>query len=353
MIVQMRKEERDGGTAMGERTQGIYNMRAVCQKLGLTPETLRAWERRYEIVTPSRNEAGHRLYSEEDLQTLAWLVEQIQQGFTIGQAVQIYKQKEGQAGPDPEGEGPEQGAVPDASESQGYRETLHQFRHAILHWDRHAAEQTLEFVCALFGVELFAGEWIPSLLERMGNSVKTGEWRLAHERFACQVLRQQMYALMRVLPLSGAGTEQEKGRGRRGPWMALPAEGEPNDLPLLAFSLFLRYRGEDVTVLYPGLPDEDVRDLIQEIGPQTIVFSFTRQGRVYRKGEWEERTARLDALLRLVGEASGDTAKVLLSDAYVPHPRQLKEWGISLIRNRKEEWERLLENAREEERASD
>ena len=69
--------------------KGKYNIKAVSKMLGIQPSTLRAWERRYHIVAPKRNDAGHRLYTEEHIQILKWLIDQVNKGIAIGQAVQI------------------------------------------------------------------------------------------------------------------------------------------------------------------------------------------------------------------------------------------------------------------------
>ncbi|TKJ03751.1 MerR family transcriptional regulator, partial [Bacillus cereus] len=42
---------------------GKYNIKAVSNIIGVQPSTLRAWERRYQIIAPKRNQAGHRLYT--------------------------------------------------------------------------------------------------------------------------------------------------------------------------------------------------------------------------------------------------------------------------------------------------
>ncbi|WP_339062654.1 MerR family transcriptional regulator [Tepidibacillus marianensis] len=73
--------------------KGIYNVKAISKKIGIQPGTLRAWERRYQIVTPKRNEVGHRIYSEQDLAILKWLVDKVNQGFTISQAVELLSEK--------------------------------------------------------------------------------------------------------------------------------------------------------------------------------------------------------------------------------------------------------------------
>lgn len=45
---------------------GQFTIKAVAQATGVTVETLRAWERRYEVVQPSRDGSGRRTYSAAD-----------------------------------------------------------------------------------------------------------------------------------------------------------------------------------------------------------------------------------------------------------------------------------------------
>ncbi|MDF9448517.1 MerR family transcriptional regulator [Bacillus toyonensis] len=68
---------------------GKYNIKAVSNIIGVQPSTLRAWERRYQIIAPKRNQAGHRLYTEEHIRILKWLMEKVSSGMMIGQAVQL------------------------------------------------------------------------------------------------------------------------------------------------------------------------------------------------------------------------------------------------------------------------
>ncbi|MGG5768088.1 MerR family transcriptional regulator [Bacillus wiedmannii] len=71
---------------------GKYNIKAVSNIIGIQPSTLRAWERRYQIIAPKRNHAGHRLYTEEHIQILKWLMDKVSSGMMIGQAVQLLEE---------------------------------------------------------------------------------------------------------------------------------------------------------------------------------------------------------------------------------------------------------------------
>ena len=79
----------------------IYNLKAVNKETGLSPATLRAWERRYGMVQPQRSPGGHRLYSRQDIEQLKWLVARQKEGLTISQAVEMWKMSLEGAGGEP------------------------------------------------------------------------------------------------------------------------------------------------------------------------------------------------------------------------------------------------------------
>jgi len=61
----------------------MYSIKAVARATGLTVETLRAWERRYGVVSPVRDAAGRRVYGPEDVLRLRRLREATERGHPI------------------------------------------------------------------------------------------------------------------------------------------------------------------------------------------------------------------------------------------------------------------------------
>lgn len=61
----------------------LYSIGKVAKMTGVNPITLRAWERRYKIVTPKRTDKGHRLYSEADIEQIKTITKMIDQGIQI------------------------------------------------------------------------------------------------------------------------------------------------------------------------------------------------------------------------------------------------------------------------------
>ena len=82
------------------RKTPTFNMKAVVRETGIRPDTLRAWERRYDLPAPERTEGGHRIYSQRDVDTLKWLMARQEEGLSISHAVELFKRLEAE-GQDP------------------------------------------------------------------------------------------------------------------------------------------------------------------------------------------------------------------------------------------------------------
>ena len=63
---------------------GKYNIQIASKLSGVGTHTLRAWEKRYGAVVPSRDSSGRRLYSDEDIEKLRLLFELCSLGSSIG-----------------------------------------------------------------------------------------------------------------------------------------------------------------------------------------------------------------------------------------------------------------------------
>lgn len=61
----------------------MYSIKAITLLTGLPAETLRAWERRYDCITPTRSDNNRRHYSQQDLEKLKLLAQLTSNGHTI------------------------------------------------------------------------------------------------------------------------------------------------------------------------------------------------------------------------------------------------------------------------------
>jgi DNA-binding transcriptional MerR regulator len=63
----------------------LYSISETARLCGINPVTLRAWQRRYGLLKPRRSEGGHRLFDEDDLQTIRTIIEWVNRGVPVGQ----------------------------------------------------------------------------------------------------------------------------------------------------------------------------------------------------------------------------------------------------------------------------
>ena len=53
------------------RSRTFYSIGEVCQMLDLRPHVLRYWETQFEGLSPSKNRAGNRVYTQEEVELIA------------------------------------------------------------------------------------------------------------------------------------------------------------------------------------------------------------------------------------------------------------------------------------------
>ena len=64
----------------------MYTIRQAARLTGVSEASLRAWERRYGVVVPHRNDSGYRLYDEEALAAVSTMRRLVQDGWSPAEA---------------------------------------------------------------------------------------------------------------------------------------------------------------------------------------------------------------------------------------------------------------------------
>lgn len=69
-----------------------YAISEVSEKTGVNTVTLRAWQRRYGLLNPTRTEKGHRLYSDSDIEKIQAILVWLDKGVSIGKVKPLLEQ---------------------------------------------------------------------------------------------------------------------------------------------------------------------------------------------------------------------------------------------------------------------
>jgi DNA-binding transcriptional MerR regulator len=245
----------------------LFNLKAVVQRTGLKPDTLRAWERRYNLPTPRRSSGGHRLYSQRDVDTIQWLVARQGEGLSISRAVELWRQIESQdrdplAAPTPTARAPFPPPLP------GFGgETLDKLREgwmdACLAFDEARAEQTLTQAFALYAPETVATELLQRAMSDIGKGWYEGSVTVQQEHFCSALAVRRLEALVMAAPPPA----------RPGRILAACPPQESHVFGLLLLTFLLRRRGWEVVYLGANVPAERLETTVAAINPQLVILA--------------------------------------------------------------------------------
>lgn len=240
-----------------------YNLGTVLRETGINADTLRAWERRYNLPEPQRTKGGHRLYSERDIEIIKWLLHQQEDGMRIGQAVKLWRSKL-EAGEDPLYEEKIQIQDTDLALDLSQTDSLRQkWVSACLDFDEARAEQASSDAFTRFPPEVaFTEVFLPGIRE-VGQLWYEGKVTVQQEHFASALLMRRLDALITTSP---PPTRSEKMI------VACPPK-EEHTLSTLLLTLFLRRRGFQVVYLGTNVPLTEFRKTVDSIQPNLIIFA--------------------------------------------------------------------------------
>ncbi|MCA9979310.1 MAG: MerR family transcriptional regulator [Anaerolineales bacterium] len=250
--------------------QPTFNLKAVVNETGLKPDTLRAWERRYGLPDPERTSGGHRLYSQQDIDMLKWLVERQDEGLSISRAIKLWRRLL-KAGRNPltdeefTASSVEEAPALVAPISKG--NAVEQFRHdwieACMKFDEQKAERLLSQAFALFPIETVCYEVLQRGLSEVGMGWYEGEISVQQEHFASALAIRRLETLVSSTPPPT----------RNGRILATCPPEERHTFGLLLLTLFLRRSGWDVVYLGGNVPTDRLSATVAAAKPHLVILS--------------------------------------------------------------------------------
>jgi DNA-binding transcriptional MerR regulator len=223
----------------------VLRIGELSKRSGVSPELLRAWERRYGLLEPTRTGSGLRLYSAEDVARVQLMRRHLADGLAAAEAAALARR--GDAAPPP--------ALSPAG-------LLAELTAALDAFDEPRAQAVLDRALATATVDTLLGELVLPYLRELGARWVRGEASVAHEHFASSLLRGRLLGLARGWGL---------GAGPAAVLACLP--GEQHDLGLIAFGLALRARGWRILYLGADTPIETIEEAVDRLEPSLVVLS--------------------------------------------------------------------------------
>lgn len=241
-----------------------YPVQVVVRRTGLTPHLLRAWEKRYAAVRPTRSPSGRRVYSDLDVRRLKLLSRITKQGHPIGSVATL---------PDEILETlAKQTTISQAKRPRGSKGGSDRERSAIVRdclaviqrFDTDGLNKILKRTVLETGYTAVVRQVVAPLAQRLGELWSKGVIQTSHEHFASGVIR--AFLLDPARQYSGTAPDTAL--------VASTLQGQLHELGVVMAAALAAERGWRVIYLGPSLPALEIASVAIKNEARVVALSM-------------------------------------------------------------------------------
>src|SRR6476619_6335718 len=233
----------------------MYTIKRAAELTGISVATLRAWERRYGVVSPQRSYGGYRLYGPEDVRALAIMNSLVNEGWSAREAAAETTRRlssrdaAGRETPFGRGDRESRGSrvAPLRPGGRYQSEDAEAFIRAAERLDSASATAVLDARFALGTFEHVVDDWLMPTLALVGEEWAHGRLTVAGEHLVSYAVQRRLAAAYEAASVRVDGPTLLIG---------LPP-GSRHELGLLAFAVAARRAGFTTVYVGADLPVED------------------------------------------------------------------------------------------------
>jgi MerR family transcriptional regulator, light-induced transcriptional regulator len=226
-----------------------YRIKTVSLATGIPTTTIRAWERRYHFITPTRNTSGYRIYSDRDIAMLARVKALVDEGLKVSEAIEVARKRVGSASAH-------------LTEEQAIR-IRSELLDSLLLLDRTGAAEVWRTLAGI-PVESQIDQILLPLLVEVGRRWSENTCSIAQEHFSSAFVRERLVTMLEIHGSEPGGIRTAICAG---------APGEMHEFGLLAAAIHLAMRGWRLTYLGADLPVDEIARVVERIRPKLVVSS--------------------------------------------------------------------------------
>jgi methanogenic corrinoid protein MtbC1 len=227
---------------MSYTPQTLFTIKQAAALTGVREATLRTWERRYGVVTPTRTESGYRLYGNESIAAITAMRKLVDAGWSPAIAAKALL--EGDVAVTGPPMPPLEEGLRRPADDGNAASFMEQFLSSAASMDIDGVEESLDRAFALGSFEHVVDAWLFPTLIALGEGWARGEIDVAGEHLASHAVLRRLSAAF-----------DAAGSRARGPSVVvgLPP-GSVHELGALAFATAAKRRGLDVLYLGADVP---------------------------------------------------------------------------------------------------
>ena len=276
------------GASVGQRSnlqQELFPIREVSRITGVNPVTLRAWERRYGLIQPTRTDSGHRLYSQANVEEVRAILGWLERGVAVSKVGKILARTQPSSVPTSAAANP----VGDSE----YAQWQLQLQRAASDFDEVALERVYGQVFSLYPLSVaFQNVLLPAwqhTRQRLDTYGHTSEWLFLDQFLRARALQRLQLARSQPSEIT----------------VVLAAlAGQCLELELLVAGLLLSAANVAVTVLPWTQPFEELTLVCEKIQPHALVLFSNHPPSAELPRRLMKLGFAVDCPLLLAGEAS-------------------------------------------------
>jgi MerR family transcriptional regulator, light-induced transcriptional regulator len=271
-----------------------YPIGAVAVLTGLTVDTLRAWERRHKVVTPSRDDRG-RVYGDADVRRLQLVAAAVSRGHAVGRLARLddaalaallttSSPVPGTAlSADPTA-APRRvrRAVTPADDGPTLSVPLGRVLAAVRRFDASEVEREIGRVAATLPPRDLIHAWVLPLMRHTGTEWHAGRLSTAQEHLLSAALRSLFGGIIRAMPHAP----------RRPNLLLTTLPRDRHEFGILGAAMLAALAGVRVTYLGVDLPVDEIVDAARRSGASVVVLGLTYTEARTRAAEDIERVTR-------------------------------------------------------------
>lgn len=237
-------------------TQGRYRIQAVSKMTGLSTATLRSWERRYGVPSPSRTRSSYRLYSDHDVELVNEMRDMTRAGMAPAEAARTLLARAGAPGLD---------RVLEDHHIEAFEQAQAGLVEAVRVYDSRLVEERVRQALMLGPAAVVSSKVFVPVLRTVGELWSSGELSVAQEHMLSEVLEGLVREILRLV--------QPVTPSRRA-LLACFAE-EQHALPLVTAAVQIAQLGYRTLMLGARTPPEALAEAVQALHPVVVGLSVT------------------------------------------------------------------------------
>jgi DNA-binding transcriptional MerR regulator/methylmalonyl-CoA mutase cobalamin-binding subunit len=247
--------------------RGLYTIRYVAQRTGLTPHVIRAWEKRYQAVVPLRSPTNRRLYSEDDVRRLQMLKQLTDTGHTISRVAGLTPHDLLNLARHEASVAPQTRKIIQSKRQPTTDEYFNACLSAVTDLDPDGLEQAYAQAAIDLTRPMLLNNVIVPLFEKIGDMWRNGELKIVNEHMATSVTRVFLRNILRATAVSASAPKI----------FISTAVGQWHDLGALTVALTAAEIGWRAIYYGPNLPVEEIAAGVKQCGARAVAVSITHQ----------------------------------------------------------------------------